>query len=93
MIKVPADLFDQLNIGDPWPPKLAFARRLLVTMELTNGDITAARAAWDAHVRALRRPARVTVATALVQLKELGFVRSFDAVEGGFAVELVKEAA
>lgn len=102
MIYVPADIFDRGRVSDPWPKHLARWRRLLVTLWLVHGGsrdeptkpehAAAARAVWDVHVDGLKRDARVTVVSALSQLKSLGFVRSFDAVEGGFEVELVKEA-
>lgn len=99
---VPADLFDAAGIGDPWPKHLARTRRLIVTMWLLHPALhdrastdlpSKARAVWDVHTVGLARPGRVTVATVLAQLKELGFVRDFDSVEGGFEVELVKEVA
>lgn len=102
MKHVPADLFDVAGIGDPWSKKLANARRLLVTMWLLHpalnqpaaDDVSSrARAVWDVDVGGLKREGRVTLVTVLCQLRDAGFVRSFDAVEGGFAVELVKEAA
>ncbi len=103
MIHVPANIFERCRIGDPFPKHLARWRRLLVTMWLIHGgsddvpsfvaQATAARAVWDVDVNGLKREARVSVVSALSQLKELGFVQSFDAVEGGFAVELVKEGA
>lgn len=103
-IHVPANLFDLGGIADPWPQHLARARRLLVSLWLVLGGkpmpteqraetLAAARAFWDLNVVALSRAGRVTVVTVLFQLRELGVVRSFDAVEGGFAVELVKEVA
>jgi hypothetical protein len=99
MIHVPANLFDLAGIEDPLALKLSRTRRLLVTLWLVCGGKPArgeascvtARAVWDVHVRGLSRPGRVTVVTVLSQLRDLGFVRSFDAVEGGYAVELVKE--
>jgi|SRR6185369_4296003 len=102
MIFVPADLFELANIGDPWPQHLARFRRLMVSLWLAHGNTPGpatrdmaeiARSAWDCSVYALNRPGRVTVVTALIQLSALGHVRSFDEVEGGFSVELVKEAA
>ncbi len=102
MNHVPADLFQAGGVDDPWPTKLAHARRLLVTMWLLHPtlsvpaepDVAAkARAVWDVDVLGLNRPGRVTIVTVLCQLREAGFVRSFDAVEGGYAVALVKEAA
>jgi hypothetical protein len=102
VIHVPADLFELARVGEPWPPRLAYARRLLVTMWVLHPDLreraaedlpARARAVWDVHVNGLARHGRVSVTTALVQLKDLGLVRAFDSVEGGFVVELVKEAA
>lgn len=98
---VPAGLFELAGIGEPWPRSLARARRLLVTLwlvcagrrALTPASVAAARVVWDVHVAGLNRPGQVTVVTVLAQLRELGFVHSFDAVEGGFAVQLVKEVA
>lgn len=101
---VPANLFSLGGIEQPWPTSLARWRRLLVTAWIvcSNSDgpqpgsielMAQARAVWDAHVEGLKRPAVVTVVSVLVQLKSLGFVQHFDAVEGGFAVRVVKEAA
>jgi hypothetical protein len=101
-IHVPANLFELASIGDPFPQDLARWRRRLVTLWLVAGgqalsvpDLAGGlvRAVWRDHERALQRAGRVTVVTALVQLQSLGFVESFEQVEGGFAVELVKEAA
>jgi hypothetical protein len=103
LIHVPASLFDLANMGDPWPTGLAKARRLLVTLWIVNGgadgrktteaDSVAARAVWDVNVHGLTRPGRVSVVTVLTQLRELGFVSGFDAVEGGYDVRLAKEVA
>lgn len=102
MKHVPTDLFKVAGIDEPWPIRLAHARRLLVTMWLIHPELgtpsapdvcTQARAVWDVDVNGLKRVGRVTIVTVLCQLREAGFVRSFDAVEGGYAVELVKEAA
>lgn len=101
---VPANLFTIAGIEQPWPTKLARWRRLLVTawllcsngdgpQEATVDDMRRARDVWDTHVAGLDRAAVVTVTTVLAQLKELGFVKSFDAVEGGYAVRIVKEVA
>jgi hypothetical protein len=102
-IHVPSNLFELGGIADPWPPHLARARRLLVSLWLvmagrplpdSEGALAVSRAArklWDLNVVALSRTGRVTVVTVLFQLRELGVISSFDAVEGGFAVELVKE--
>lgn len=101
-VHVPANLFDLAGIGDPFPQDLARWRRRVVTLWLIGGgerllapDLAGAavRAVWRDHERALERASRVTVTTALVQLQGLGFVKSFEPVEGGFDVELVKEAA
>ncbi len=102
MKHVPTDLFEHALLANPWTTKLAGARRLMVTAWLLHTSvnepsrpelITRARAVWDIHVEGLKRPGRVTVLTVLAQLKELGFVKDFDAVEGGYAVELAKEVA
>lgn len=102
MKHVPLDLFEAAGIGDPWPKKLASTRRMLVTMWLLHpaldvpapSDIASrARAVWDVDTNGLKREGRVTIVTVLCQLRDAGFVKSFDAVEGGFAVELAKEAA
>jgi hypothetical protein len=98
---IPSDVFSHCLL-DGGSPKLARARRLIVTAWLLHPSLDhrsspelfiAARAVWDTHVYALNRPGRVTVVTVLAKLRELGFVDSFDAVEGGYAVKLVKEAA
>ncbi|HTJ17796.1 MAG TPA: hypothetical protein VL494_13545 [Steroidobacteraceae bacterium] len=104
MNHVPTDLFDCVGIGEAWKrsAEVAKTRRLLVTMWLLHPELSQrsqveivarAKAVWDVHCDGLVRAGRVSVATVLAQLKDLGFVRSFDAVEGGFAVELVKEVA
>lgn len=102
MRHIPNDLFELALLSKPCAPKLAKARRLIVTAWLLHSDvnepskpelIARARAVWDIHVDGLQRPGRVTVLTVLAQLKELGFLKDFGAVEGGYDVKLTKEVA
>lgn len=102
VVHVPADLFDLAGL-DAMSTRAAQGRRLLVTLCLVHGGLGGrkvveseseiARACWSTDPRALSRPGRTTVVTVLTQLRVLGVIVGFDAVEGGYDVELVKEAA
>lgn len=97
---VPKKLFDIAGIGDPWPPHLAKARRLLVTMWVlapdkskaaTDEDTARARWFWDVNPQGLTRAGRVTVLTVLIQLRDIDVIAGFEEVDGGYLVALAKE--
>lgn len=103
---VPGNLFELVGIEGQGhrfhSTAQARARRLLVTMAVLHPDwsvaapkglATAARLPWEVDQRALRHPGPVSVFTALLKLRAMGFLTSVEPCDGGYQVALAEAVA